>query len=158
MPSAPLPTFPHQPVHSIDHPSRQLLRGVTPHDPREQFLYVHDPLTSREYYIIGTVHTRAASAKDVQQVMELVKPQTICLELDEERAQALDIQLAPPTQNDNNHNNNSKEQLGSPISVLWNGDSNMSMKARLAHWYGNTMYQQAAKQDGVQPGLEFKVG
>jgi pheromone shutdown protein TraB len=46
-------------------------------------------LDGKEYILIGTAHVSKHSAEEVKQVIELERPDSVCIELDEQRYKAI---------------------------------------------------------------------
>jgi pheromone shutdown-related protein TraB len=97
-------------------------------------------LDGREIILIGTAHVSKQSAQQVKEVIESERPDTVCIELDEQRYQSM--------------MEGSKWQETDIFKVIKEGKATLL----LVNLMVSSFQKRMAKQFGIQPGLEMLQG
>ncbi|GAQ90947.1 hypothetical protein KFL_007060040 [Klebsormidium nitens] len=125
---------------------RRYSMPTTPLLERETIVYMRSVRTGSEVYLIGTAHVSKASAEEVKEVIHLVRPQYVGVELDAERAEKLMSGKMYEDQGSRGLLATLRELMHAPGDI---GQKVLTVAMR-------SMYKML-RDTGLEPGLEFKV-
>jgi pheromone shutdown protein TraB len=150
-------------THNINNTRRSLVSSIlstscSSYHSQQTVAHLRKNDEAREIFLVGTSHVSKASARETEELIRLVKPDVVAVELCEERFEQLKKQMKEDKEEKTKKTKKKRSFLGDFLAIVKNVSSNRDLGALdrcLA--IGLKAFYASLKSSGMEPGEEFRV-